>query len=80
MWKRAFKKLEVMWCLSTPYHFKFFKGCLLQILRGPFLNTLTDIYNIRERKSNGNPILHKDKNMSSNNKKLNEYEYFKFVI
>ena len=26
-----------------PYHFKFFKGCLPQILLGPFLNTLTHI-------------------------------------
>ena len=28
-------------CLSRPYHFKFFKGCLPQILLGPFLNTLS---------------------------------------
>ena len=27
--------------LSRPYPFKFFKGCLLQILLGPFLNTLS---------------------------------------
>ena len=27
--------------LGRPYHFKFFKGCLPQILLGPFLNTLT---------------------------------------
>ena len=32
-----------MVCLSRPYHFKFFKGCLPQILLGPFLNTLTQI-------------------------------------
>ena len=30
-----------MLCLSRPYHFKVFKGCLPQILLGPFLNTLT---------------------------------------
>ena len=30
--------------LSRPYHFKFFKGCLPQILLGPFLNTLTHIF------------------------------------
>ena len=30
-------------CLSGPYHFKFFKGCLLQILLGPSLNTLTSL-------------------------------------
>ena len=27
-------------CLSKPYHFKIFEGCLPQILLGPFLNTL----------------------------------------
>ena len=32
-----------MVCLSTLYHFKFFKGCLPQILFGPFLNTLTHL-------------------------------------
>ena len=30
-----------MVCLGRPYHFKFFKGCLPQILLGPFLNYLT---------------------------------------
>ena len=29
--------------LGTPYHFKFFKGCLPQILLGSFLNTLTQM-------------------------------------
>ena len=29
--------------LNRPYHFKFFKGCLTQILFGPFLNTLTQM-------------------------------------
>ena len=32
-----------MVCPSKPYHFKLFKGCLPQILPGPFLNTLTQI-------------------------------------
>ena len=27
--------------LGRPYHFKIFKGCLPQILLGPFLNTMT---------------------------------------
>ena len=27
--------------LSRPYYFKFFKGCLRQILLGPFLSTLS---------------------------------------
>ena len=26
-----------------PHHFKFFKGCLPQVLHGPFLNTLTHL-------------------------------------
>ena len=30
-------------CLSRLYHFKFFKGCLPQILFGPFLNTLSHL-------------------------------------
>ena len=32
-----------MVCLGRPYHFHFFKGCLPQILLGPFLNTLSQI-------------------------------------
>ena len=36
-------KLQVVFCLSRPYHFKFFKGCLRQILLGPFFNTLSHI-------------------------------------
>ena len=28
------------WSAFRPYHFKYFKGCLLQISLGPFLNTL----------------------------------------
>ena len=31
-------------CLSRPYHLKFFKGCLPQILPGPFLNTLSHLF------------------------------------
>ena len=33
---------NLKWCslLGRPYHFKFFKGFLLQILLGPFFNTL----------------------------------------
>ena len=33
-----------MICLSRPYLFKFFKGCLPQILLGPLLNTLSHIW------------------------------------
>ena len=36
--------LEKIWSdRGRPYQFKFFNGCLLQILLGPFLNTLTQI-------------------------------------
>ena len=33
-----------MVCLNRPWQFKLFKGCLPQILIGPFLNTLSRIY------------------------------------
>ena len=36
-------------CLSRPYHFKFFQGCLPQILLGPFLNTLPRTLLIEEQ-------------------------------
>ena len=44
-----------MVCLGRPYHFNFFKGCLPQILLGPFLNTLTHILDaaIQERSTQG---------------------------
>ena len=32
-----------LYCLSRPYRFKYFKSSLLQILLGPFLNTLSHI-------------------------------------
>ena len=32
-----------MVCINRPCHFKFFKRCLPQVLRGPFLNTLSQI-------------------------------------
>ena len=34
-----------MVCLSRPYSFKFYKGYLLQILLGPFMNTLSHMWN-----------------------------------
>ena len=44
MWKTAFKNFEAIWVyLNRPYHFKFFKDCLAQILLSPFLNTLSHI-------------------------------------
>ena len=43
------KRLNTMFlvnvpCLSRPYPLKFFKGCLPQILPGPFLNTLFQMF------------------------------------
>ena len=32
--------------LGRPYHFTFFKGCLPQILLGPFLNTLSHMMTV----------------------------------
>ena len=32
-----------MVCLSRLYYFKFFKGCIQQILLGPLLNTLSQV-------------------------------------
>ena len=44
MWKTTFKRFEGPWSASCrPYHLKSFKGCLLQILFGLFLNTLSHI-------------------------------------
>ena len=55
-WDKVFKNwpskimennLQKTWsdmvCLNRPYPFKFFKGCLPQILLGPFLNTLSQM-------------------------------------
>ena len=42
-WKTAFKKSEVIWS-NRPYHFKYFKGCLPEILLGPLLNTFSQIF------------------------------------
>ena len=42
MRKTAFKKFALK-CLCRPYPFKIFKGCLPQILLGPFLSTLSHI-------------------------------------
>ena len=38
-----------MVCLSRPYPFKFFKGCLPQILFGPLLNTFSHIIETSDR-------------------------------
>ena len=43
IWDKVFKNGPCKICLSRPYHFKFFKGCLPQILLDPLLNTLSHI-------------------------------------
>ena len=56
MWDEVFKSGPSKFCgrqplkylkgyglLSRPYPFKFFKGCLPQILLGPFLTILTQL-------------------------------------
>ena len=49
-WVKAFKNGSSKICGRQPlknskwHHFKFFKGCLPQVLLGPFLNTLTQIF------------------------------------
>ena len=40
LWKRPFKNFEILKFLNFPYYWKFFKGYLLNILLGLFLNTL----------------------------------------
>ena len=55
MWKTAFKNFwGSMVCLSRPNHFHFVKGCLQQILPGPFLNILTHIICLVQIVSNEN--------------------------
>ena len=53
-WAKVFKNGLSKVCGSRPYHFKFFKGCLPQILLGPFLNTLTYMNLLPKCKSMGN--------------------------
>ena len=44
LWGRQpLKNLKWYMVCSRPYYLKFFKGCLPQILFGPFFNTLTQI-------------------------------------
>ena len=41
--RQPLKNLKWYGLPSRPYHFKFFKGCLLRILLRPFLNTFTQM-------------------------------------
>ena len=42
-WDKVFKNGPSKICWGRPYYFNFFKGCLPQILLGPFWNTLSQI-------------------------------------
>ena len=43
-----------MVCLGRPYHFKFFRDCLPQILLGPFLNILSQMLSSKAGEMLGN--------------------------
>ena len=43
IWVNVFKNKLSKICLGRSYHFRVFKGCLPQILLGPFLSTLTQL-------------------------------------
>ena len=46
-----------IWCIKyRRYHFRYFKGCLPQILLGPFLYTLTRIKMFAEFPKSSNPF------------------------
>ena len=42
--RQPLKKWKGYGLLSRPYCVKFFKGCLPQLLLGPFLNTLSHLF------------------------------------
>ena len=46
-WDKLFKNGPIKICGGRPYHVKFFKGYLPQILLSPFLNTLSQIFLVR---------------------------------
>ena len=53
----SLKNWSDMVCLSRPYPYplKFFKGCLPQILHGPFLNTLPHMWRTKKAYHNDEP-------------------------
>ena len=55
MWKTAFQKFAVIWSACRPYHCRFFKGCLPQILLGPFMNTLTQFFSPLDMQNSKTP-------------------------
>ena len=52
LWKTAFKKFEVTWSAKQTISLQIFKGCLPQILLGPFLNTFSYQFQRRENSYN----------------------------
>ena len=49
-----------MVCLSRPFPFKFFKGCLPQNLLSPLLSTLSHIQLLQELRKLGNILFYRD--------------------
>ena len=43
LWKTAFKKFEEVWSALADYTPSSFKGCIPEILIGPFLNILSHV-------------------------------------
>ena len=69
-----------MICLGRPYHFKFFKGCLPQILLGPFLNTLTDLFLPHVYPKQKFSTLNKKNELSSESGEIKGHDYFRQEI
>ena len=64
-----------MVCLGRPYHFKYFKGCFPEILLGPFLNTLTHMFQAPNRNRNE----FQANNLSDNQEKVSESKLFDLI-
>ena len=56
LWKTTFKKFKVIWSASASITSNIFKGCLPQILFGPFLNILSHMKVWLRNSSNKNLV------------------------
>ena len=78
IWGKVFKSGPSKICLGRPYSFKFFKGCLPQILLGPLLNTLSHIIFIIPVKSRAGFILCLFNNIQQNDEFITKILTFRF--
>ena len=78
IWGKVFKSGPSKICLGRPYPFKFFKGCLPQILLGPLLNTLSHIIFIIPVKSRAGFILCLFNNIQQNDEFITKILAFRF--